>query len=175
MLSTISWACGMAYHVFYYLCLSLMGILNFAVPYTHQWWISELSTYIDAHTHTFQDNILFMYNVSISSATEFVGPSKRHIVGCLPNFSWCLGCLIIEGNAVGIRNHIHLQILNTILVACTLPILWLVSLPNTTLFFGRVCLSKVYHSTKMYNLGNPRLQQYEGSITVMLSFKNRAL
>ena len=58
------------------------------------------------------------------TATELVGPSKRHIVGFMLSTFWVFSCLILEGYAVGIRNHINLQIVSTVLVACTIPLIW---------------------------------------------------
>ena len=65
-----------------------------------------------------------------STATELVGPSKRLIVGGLSNLPWCIGSFIIEGSAFGIRNYFHLQLIPPIFVACTLPLIWLVSISN---------------------------------------------
>ena len=63
-----------------------------------------------------------------NKATEFVGPSKRLIVGTIPCLTWVVGCFLIEGYAVGIRSRFYLEIVSTVLVACTLPTLWLVFL-----------------------------------------------
>ena len=60
------------------------------------------------------------YVYSSYPASEVVGPSKRTIVGTLPNFNGVIGCVVALGLAFVLRSRFYLELVATILTACTL-------------------------------------------------------
>ena len=91
---------------------------------------------VQDNTEYHNDKFLIIYRSwllhSFYTGTEFVGPSKRLVVGALPFFSWLIGCFLIEGYAYLIRNRVYFELVSTIITACTLPLLWLVPIAKYT-------------------------------------------